>query len=116
MLRFIMLVFLNLILAVTLTPTHAQQDCKNPTGVKMNAVFVHATVECNKNYMDTNIGNAMLGLARQEIQRCHFTETDINGFFMYEAGIFDERKRNQGLEYACKTVEDAYQDMQKMRK
>ena len=59
-----LIVLLIGIFVISDQPAHAIEPsgCE-PAFVKMNAELIHATVACNKNYMDTTIGNEIADLS-----------------------------------------------------
>lgn len=56
--------FLFAAVLVGTTAATAKAEC-NLDYVKANAIFIHATVECSKNYMDSPAGYYALAMARQ---------------------------------------------------
>ena len=70
--------------------------------VKGNSVFVHATVECKRNYMDTPAGFYTLAMTRQ----CSEMGEDKLMAILKEAALqFDEGKREKGKKAACEWVD-----------
>ncbi len=89
--------------------SQASGDCDD-SFVKANAIFIHATVECEKNYMDSPAGYYALAMARKCIGLGETKMKEITKNAMLE---FDHVKKVKGKKDACRwadSVEKAVND------
>ena len=84
------------LLALALT-SPAVAEC-DEMFVKANSIFIHATAECKRDYMDTPAGYYALAMARQ----CReLGEDRLTAIFKESILQFDEIKREKGKNAAC---------------
>jgi hypothetical protein len=78
--------------------TCAYADC-DEAFLKANAIFIHATVECGKNYMDSPAGYYALAMSR----KCSaLGEKNLTAKAMNAMREFDQVARQKGKQSACK--------------
>jgi hypothetical protein len=82
--------------------TKRNDDCDEEY-VKANAIFIHATVECNKNYMDTPAGYYALAMARKCNVRGTSYLMNLTKRSMLE---FDKVKEKKGVDTACRWADN----------
>lgn len=84
------------LLALVLT-SPAAAEC-DEMFVKANSIFIHATAECKRDYMDTPAGYYALAVTRQ----CReLGEDKLTAIFKDAILQFDEIKREKGRNAAC---------------
>lgn len=71
--------------------------------LKANAIFIRATVFCNKNYMDSQAGYYALAMSR----KCNdLSENKLNGIIMNSMKEFDRVSKTKGKKSACKWADE----------
>jgi hypothetical protein len=88
-----------LLTAFVNSPAGAECD---ETFVIANSIFIHATVECKRDYMDTPAGYYALAMTRQCSQ---MGEDKLTAVFKKAVSQFDEIKREKGKNAACAWVD-----------
>jgi hypothetical protein len=88
---------LSVVLLALVLTSPAVADC-DEMFVKANSIFIHATAECKRDYMDTPAGYYALAMTRQ----CSaMGEDKLKTIFKDSILQFDEIKREKGKNAAC---------------
>jgi hypothetical protein len=95
------------VLAFGVMASHAEPASKcDPVFVTMNAELTHATIACNKDYMDTKIGIDVMELAHE----CDAVlgRTKIHSIMLKAMRNWENVAKEKGKHEACEMTDKAF--------